>query len=71
MEDALAHSFPLVGLKADVQVLILVVMEDALAQSMLSVSNNESGVSLNPCCNGRCTRTQLIEEEKKLTVEES
>ena len=36
-------------------VLILVVMEDALAQLM--ASQRPSLTSLNPCCNGRCTRT--------------
>ena len=44
-------------------------MEDALAR------NNEQrrvlhSCSLNPCCNGRCTRTQVVSEEEleKLNV---
>ena len=39
-------------------VLILVVMEDALARYFTS-NNNISRISLNPCCNGRCTRTSI------------
>ena len=31
-------------------------MEDALALKSLSVINMKNN-SLNPCCNGRCTRT--------------
>ncbi len=38
------------------KVLILVVMEDALAQ-LVDLSKAQL-VSLNPCCNGRCTRTK-------------
>ena len=55
MEDALAHK----GgnyyefLK---NVLILVVMEDALAPYLTLYKGNEV-ICLNPCCNGRCTRT--------------
>ena len=37
-------------------VLILVVMEDALA--LTNINNQRVAFeSLNPCCNGRCTRT--------------
>ena len=36
--------------------LILVVMEDALVQWQLG-GQNLNLPSLNPCCNGRCTRT--------------
>ena len=39
------------------KVLILVVMEDALAQ-LVDLSKAQL-VSLNPCCNGRCTRTHF------------
>ena len=38
------------------EVLILVVMEDALAQPE-NYTKDGKNVSLNPCCNGRCTRT--------------
>ena len=38
-------------------VLILVVMEDALAHKKKFGSKNEI-TCLNPCCNGRCTRTE-------------
>ena len=56
MEDALAplsnNSTLGVG-----EVLILVVMEDALAlQEFTCYVGN--GSCLNPCCNGRCTRTK-------------
>ena len=37
-------------------VLILVVMEDALAQEVKSLVVKFFN-GLNPCCNGRCTRT--------------
>ena len=40
----------------DFSVLILVVMEDALAP-LISCIFQIFYVSLNPCCNGRCTRT--------------
>ena len=54
MEDALAH---VTDKDWDVseKVLILVVMEDALALCFKSF--NFRNKSLNPCCNGRCTRT--------------
>jgi len=39
------------------RVLILVVMEDALAQEVSECKVGET-FSLNPCCNGRCTRTR-------------
>ncbi len=32
-------------------------MEDALAQAR-NFFNTEFGKGLNPCCNGRCTRTK-------------
>ena len=38
-------------------VLILVVMEDALALGSVIREMVQTKVSLNPCCNGRCTRT--------------
>ena len=41
---------------ANVMVLILVVMEDALAQEK-PFTMEELCFCLNPCCNGRCTRT--------------
>ena len=57
MEDALAH---VTDKDWDVseKVLILVVMEDALALCFKSF--NFRNKSLNPCCNGRCTRTPEI-----------
>ena len=54
MEDALAHVI-FIYLIMLACVLILVVMEDALAH-FNSITVNKQ-VSLNPCCNGRCTRT--------------
>ena len=54
MEDALART---VKWKQTITewVLILVVMEDALAHK--KKNRVEDPKSLNPCCNGRCTRT--------------
>ena len=54
MEDALA---PRVSFRVakNYKVLILVVMEDALAHGQQAPKNVTIG--LNPCCNGRCTRT--------------
>ena len=79
MEDALAP-LPQIRLRQHVRrVLILVVMEDALAQELAEQNNLEivlilvvmedalaqefklfrdaKKFGLNPCCNGRCTRT--------------
>ena len=55
MEDALAHT-PVFEFSGDKGVLILVVMEDALAHS--SKGQRNGTLCLNPCCNGRCTRTR-------------
>ena len=55
MEDALA--LKKIGSKIQkAYVLILVVMEDALAQGRTN-DVFKFCISLNPCCNGRCTRT--------------
>ena len=57
MEDALAPGVEVEEYSSSQKVLILVVMEDALA--LISTANNSNNnVCLNPCCNGRCTRTQ-------------
>ena len=59
MEDALVR---LISLKFNASiflVLILVVMEDALvllAKGAFGSANS----CLNPCCNGRCTRTAIV-----------
>ena len=47
-------------------VLILVVMEDALALLQEDVKSGTE-YCLNPCCNGRCTRTcnENLQAEKK------
>ena len=54
MEDALVQRLVSI-LQTFERVLILVVMEDALVLQVFA-SMQVSG-SLNPCCNGRCTRT--------------
>ena len=54
MEDALAQLQAKVSLHV-LKVLILVLMEDALAQ--VGRNGYYPGQSLNPCFNGRCTRT--------------
>ena len=58
MEDALAQSRGC-SLSVWKLVLILVVMEDALAQTK-TVDKLGNQRSLNPCCNGRCTRTAKL-----------
>ena len=58
MEDALAQSGTMSD-KEKMKVLILVLMEDALAQVFLGVIGGLSE-SLNPCFNGRCTRTAKL-----------
>ena len=55
MEDALARSLFDKEFVANL-VLILVVMEDALALPN-NCRQKINYSSLNPCCNGRCTRT--------------
>ena len=54
MEDALALYNKLRSGEVK-RVLILVVMEDALAH--IPYQYHSTPISLNPCCNGRCTRT--------------
>ena len=67
MEDALALCVPTV-LHTIMLVLILVVMEDALAQT-LKLLLIMTVLCLNPCCNGRCTRTgatiDVLQEDVK------
>ena len=46
-------------------VLILVVMEDALVQGRNGYPKGIYKASLNPCCNGRCTRTDGSETSVK------
>ena len=46
-------------------VLILVLMEDALAQVAICGSTSICG-SLNPCFNGRCTRTMAVRKEERI-----
>ena len=57
MEDALAP-FVVASLASCQQVLILVLMEDALAPCLVA-EISATIVGLNPCFNGRCTRTCL------------
>ena len=57
MEDALALILKVYFQKM-VKVLILVVMEDALAPYRHQCTRNKL-FRLNPCCNGRCTRTAM------------
>ena len=59
MEDALAPFFCIESNSFRKKVLILVVMEDALALHMNIVQKHINLVCLNPCCNGRCTRTKV------------
>ena len=60
MEDALAPvMFSAIGLAYNT-VLILVVMEDALALDFNRLAVKLAYFCLNPCCNGRCTRTAKL-----------
>ena len=38
-------------------------MEDALVHPK-AVKAKDSGCRLNPCCNGRCTRTDITDDEE-------
>ena len=57
MEDALVQNYD-TSLEYRGVVLILVLMEDALVQKK-SGRRSKSRKGLNPCFNGRCTRTYL------------
>ena len=59
MEDALALCTHLTSMTTTQRVLILVLMEDALAHRDFSFMKKEI-TSLNPCFNGRCTRTKQV-----------
>ena len=59
MEDGLVRCRPIVATRAVSQVLILVVMEDGLVLSVLRRCSSKTSMSLNPCCNGRWSRTAL------------
>ena len=65
MEDALAPPENAEFVR-ETAVLILVVMEDALAHIFKGVKK-DSGGSLNPCCNGRCTRTEFQSAKSSAT----
>ena len=56
MEDALVRNLRVYAGKWSVKVLILVLMEDALVHCF-DIPVNEISDCLNPCFNGRCTRT--------------
>ena len=58
MEDALALKAQVKEQMRQFGVLILVLMEDALAQFVTEPVLDEYGMRLNPCFNGRCTRTR-------------
>ena len=61
MEDALAPKYYFLEVLLR-EVLILVVMEDALALGQV-VRPIVARDSLNPCCNGRCTRTMAKRDD--------
>ena len=60
MEDALAQLDKRRERNIQAAVLILVVMEDALVQ-YITLKKSSLPLCLNPCCNGRCTRTAIIQ----------
>ena len=57
MEDALVQMGRKFQARTDREVLILVLMEDALVLGG-QFARRYTSDSLNPCFNGRCTRTQ-------------
>ena len=57
MEDALVHTRTSTQ-AGSVRVLILVLMEDALVRGLLDCKEGPWTPGLNPCFNGRCTRTR-------------
>ena len=57
MEDGLVLSATEQPMPGDPMVLILVVMEDGLVQVLRQV-NQMTSKCLNPCCNGRWSRTR-------------
>ena len=59
MEDALVLVGDSTLLSPHPFVLILVVMEDALVHIFALTFMMMLSVCLNPCCNGRCTRTYI------------
>ena len=56
MEDGLVHGDVAAYATGKARVLILVVMEDGLVHGN-NCTNVEVSVSLNPCCDGRWSRT--------------
>ena len=58
MEDGLVPSTPSSFNGGCSQVLILVVMEDGLVHNV-EVDDFDTKSGLNPCCNGRWSRTML------------
>ena len=65
MEDALVQVMNAMN-NFTVTVLILVLMEDALVLSLLTAERPEQ-LCLNPCFNGRCTRTLSNFQIKEVT----
>ena len=62
MEDALVQGV-YISTETNVVVLILVLMEDALVLRR-NIYCDQMNESLNPCFNGRCTRTYVYDTEK-------
>ena len=60
MEDGLVHFIAIDSIDEDTIVLILVVMEDGLVQAWMQGIAKHFNDSLNPCCDGRWSRTCLV-----------
>ena len=67
MEDALVHYEQGVYCRLCWRVLILVLMEDALVLKYVT-SRLRYSFGLNPCFNGRCTRTMEENGKKKSSL---
>ena len=64
MEDGLVHFIAIDSIDEDTIVLILVVMEDGLVQAWMQGIAKHFNDSLNPCCDGRWSRTSILDKAK-------
>ena len=58
MDNGLIHTKGFTGFTCDIEVLILIVVDNGLIRSMY---RHGTLYCLNPCCNGRWSRTEVAE----------